>query len=417
MMGATEVLALTCAAVIEEGFPRADLERIQASIRETCREAGAAIVTGDTKVMGRGEIDGIVLNTTGLGLTERVVPDSGLAAGDRILVTGTMGDHGLAIMAARHALELEGALASDVAPINGLIRAALSAADGAIVAMKDPTRGGLSSALHEMAEKSRVGHPARGARRPGHLRRARGGRPARDRSAPRRQRGQGGPRGSPGGGRARARGAPRASPREATPPSSAPASPSGPARSSWTPGSDGASSPSPKASPCPAYADAPPARRRPLFPALPGAREPPRRPPPPGVGPRRLPRLRRRPSGAAETRGRPASPCATTRSDPSTPAGRSPISLCGASTTAESSSASTPGGRTWCCSSSYLYLLTAPMLEAFPGRIVNVHGSDLARTGRDGRPLYAGLTRRSRRDPGGRAGDARDRPRRHRKTR
>ena len=67
--------------------------------------------------------------------------------------------------------------------------------------------------------------------------------------------------------------------------------------------------------------------------------------------------------------------------------------------------------------SSYLYLLTAPMLEAFPGRIVNVHGSDLARTGRDGRPLYPGLTRRARRDPGGRAGDARDRPRRHRKTR
>jgi hydrogenase expression/formation protein HypE len=157
MMGATEVLALTCAAVIEEGFPRADLERIQSSIRHTCREAGASIVTGDTKVMGRGELDGIVLNTTGLGLTERVIPDSGLAAGDRILVTGTMGDHGLAIMAARHALELEGELASDVAPINGLIRAALSAADGAIVAMKDPTRGGLSSALHEMAEKSRVG--------------------------------------------------------------------------------------------------------------------------------------------------------------------------------------------------------------------------------------------------------------------
>ena len=157
MMGATEVLALTCAAVIEEGFPRADLERIQESIRRTCREAGAAIVTGDTKVMGKGEIDGIVLNTTGLGLTERVVPDSGLAPGDRILVTGSMGDHGLAIMAARHALELEGELASDVAPITGLIRAALAAADGAIVAMKDPTRGGLSSALHEMAEKSRVG--------------------------------------------------------------------------------------------------------------------------------------------------------------------------------------------------------------------------------------------------------------------
>ena len=157
MMGATEVLALTCAVVIEEGFRRADLERIQASIREACREAGAAIVTGDTKVMGRGEIDGIVLNTTGIGLTDRVVPDCGLRAGDRIVVTGAIGDHGLAIMAARHELALEGELASDVAPINGLVRAALAAADGAIVAMKDPTRGGLSSALHEMAEKSRVG--------------------------------------------------------------------------------------------------------------------------------------------------------------------------------------------------------------------------------------------------------------------
>ena len=157
MMGATEVLGLTCAVVIEEGFPRSDLERIQESIRQTCREAGATILTGDTKVMGRGEIDGVVLNTTGIGLTRRVVPDSGLRPGDRIVVTGTVGDHGLAIMAARHALDLEGELVSDVAPINGLIRAALAASDGAVVAMKDPTRGGLSSALHEMAEKSRVG--------------------------------------------------------------------------------------------------------------------------------------------------------------------------------------------------------------------------------------------------------------------
>jgi hydrogenase expression/formation protein HypE len=157
MMGATEVLALTCAVVLEEGYPRAELERIQSSIRKACREAGAAIVTGDTKVMGRGEIDGIVLNTTGIGLTERVVTDCGLAPGDRIVVTGAIGDHGLAIMAARHALALEGELVSDVAPLNGLVRAALAAAGGAITAMKDPTRGGLSSALHEMAEKSRVG--------------------------------------------------------------------------------------------------------------------------------------------------------------------------------------------------------------------------------------------------------------------
>jgi hydrogenase expression/formation protein HypE len=157
MMGATQVLALTCAVILEEGFARSDLERIQASIHATCREAGAVIVTGDTKVMGRGELDGIVLNTTGIGLTERVVPDSGLRPGDRILVTGTMGDHGFAIMALRKGLELEGDLRSDVAPLNDLVARALAAGGGAVTAMKDPTRGGLSSALHEMADKSGVG--------------------------------------------------------------------------------------------------------------------------------------------------------------------------------------------------------------------------------------------------------------------
>jgi len=157
MMGATEVLALTCAVIIEEGFARADLVRIQQSIRETCREAGATVVTGDTKVMGKGELDGIVLNTTGLAMTDRVVPDAGLRLGDVLLVTGTMGDHGMAVMARRHNLALDGDLQSDVAPLNGLIRLALDAAPGGISAMKDPTRGGLASALHEMASKSRVG--------------------------------------------------------------------------------------------------------------------------------------------------------------------------------------------------------------------------------------------------------------------
>jgi hydrogenase expression/formation protein HypE len=157
MMGATEVLALTCAVIIEEGFSRADLVRIQQSIRDACEEAGAAIVTGDTKVMGRGELDGIVLNTTGVAITDRVVPDSGLRPGDRLIVTGTIGDHGMAVMAGRHGLALDGDLRSDVAPLNGLIRAALASAPGSIVAMKDPTRGGLASALHEMADKSHVG--------------------------------------------------------------------------------------------------------------------------------------------------------------------------------------------------------------------------------------------------------------------
>ena len=157
VMGATEVLGLTCAVVLEEGFPREELERIQASVRGACREASAPIVTGDTKVMGKGEIDGIVLTTAGVALTDRVVPDSGLAPGDRILVTGRIGEHGMAILSARHGLRLEGELLSDVAPINGLIRAALAAGGESVSAMKDPTRGGLASALHEMAGKSGVG--------------------------------------------------------------------------------------------------------------------------------------------------------------------------------------------------------------------------------------------------------------------
>ncbi|HKV07668.1 MAG TPA: hydrogenase expression/formation protein HypE [Thermoanaerobaculia bacterium] len=157
MMGATEVLALTCAVILEEGFALADLTRIQASLAATCREAGAPVVTGDTKVMGRGELDGIVLNTTGIALTDRVVPDSGLRPGDRLIVTGTVGDHGMAVMAVRHGLDLEGDLRSDVAPLNGLIRRALAAGGESVAAMKDPTRGGLASALHEMAAKSGVG--------------------------------------------------------------------------------------------------------------------------------------------------------------------------------------------------------------------------------------------------------------------
>ncbi|NND27087.1 MAG: hydrogenase expression/formation protein HypE [Myxococcales bacterium] len=157
MMGATEPLALTCAAIIEDGFPKEDLLRIWASIRTTCEEAGTTIVTGDTKVMGHGELDGLVLNTTGVALTSRLVSDSGLRPGDQILVTGTMGDHGLAIMATRNELALETRLESDVAPIHALVRRGLEVGGEGVVALKDPTRGGLSSALHEMAEKSGVG--------------------------------------------------------------------------------------------------------------------------------------------------------------------------------------------------------------------------------------------------------------------
>jgi hydrogenase expression/formation protein HypE len=157
MMGATEPLALTSGVIIEEGFRRADLERIQRSMLATCREAGVTVVTGDTKVMGRGELDGIVINTTGVALTSVVVRDSSLKPGDLIVLTGSIGDHGVALMAQRHGLELSAELRSDVAPINGLIRAALSAAPSGVTALKDPTRGGVAGALNEMARKSGVG--------------------------------------------------------------------------------------------------------------------------------------------------------------------------------------------------------------------------------------------------------------------
>lgn len=157
MMGATEPMGLTCALIVEEGFTFPDLERVQQSMFDTCREAGTTVVTGDTKVMGRGELDGIVINTAGVAMVHSIVRDSGLQVGDRIIVTGNVGDHGMALMVHRHRLQIDAELISDVAPLNHMIRDALRARAGAVVAMKDPTRGGLSSALHEMAEKAHVG--------------------------------------------------------------------------------------------------------------------------------------------------------------------------------------------------------------------------------------------------------------------
>jgi hydrogenase expression/formation protein HypE len=157
MMGCTEPLGLTCAAVIEEGFPRQDLLRIRDSMLRACQEAGVTVIAGDTKVMGKGEVDGIVLNTAGVGLARRVVRDDGLRPGDRILLTGPVADHGLAVLTHRRELRLEGDLRSDVAPLNGLIRLALEAGGADLVAMKDPTRGGVASVLHEFARKAKVG--------------------------------------------------------------------------------------------------------------------------------------------------------------------------------------------------------------------------------------------------------------------
>lgn len=157
VMGATEPLTLTCSLVLEEGTPIGEVERVVESMRTTAREAGATISTGDTKVMGNGEIDGIVINTAGVAHvdTADTVIDAGIRPGDAVVVSGTMGDHGIALLSEREGFEFTGDLESDVAPVNDLVRAAMDA--GEVTAMKDPTRGGLANALNEMADKADVG--------------------------------------------------------------------------------------------------------------------------------------------------------------------------------------------------------------------------------------------------------------------
>ena len=116
-------------------------------------------VTGDTKVVERGKCDGIYINTTGVGLIPEGIVISPLRAqpGDKVLISGRIAEHGMAIMSRRHDLRLEGDLRSDVAPVNGLVREALRAGGEDVVAMKDPTRGGVAGVLHEMAAKGKVG--------------------------------------------------------------------------------------------------------------------------------------------------------------------------------------------------------------------------------------------------------------------
>ncbi|MGC8816741.1 MAG: hydrogenase expression/formation protein HypE [Candidatus Hadarchaeum sp.] len=154
MMGGRP-LAMACALVVEEGFPIADLERIFRSMNLTSQEVGCPLITGDFKVMEKGALDGVIITTTGVGLAEKIITDRGLKPGDKIIVTGTIGDHGMTILAHREGIGLAADLVSDVAPLWETVAAALKV--GGVTAMKDPTRGGLNAALNEMAEKAHVG--------------------------------------------------------------------------------------------------------------------------------------------------------------------------------------------------------------------------------------------------------------------
>jgi len=154
VMGANPV-ALTSSLIVEEGFPVSKLDRVMASMEDASRESAVPIVTGDTKVLEKGDMDGLAINTAGLGLAEKPVPDAGMNPGDRVILTGTIGDHGMALMQYREGLSFKTKLQSDIAPLNGLLEIARKS--GSITAMKDPTRGGIAAALNEMAEKSGLG--------------------------------------------------------------------------------------------------------------------------------------------------------------------------------------------------------------------------------------------------------------------
>jgi hydrogenase expression/formation protein HypE len=157
VMGATP-LYLAAGFVLEEGFPLADLKRIVESMAAAARDAGVPIVTGDTKVVEQGKGDGVFVTTTGVGVVRDGVDVRGDRArpGDRVLVSGTLGDHGVAIMSLRENLAFETTIASDTAALHGLIGALLDAVPDVHV-LRDPTRGGLATTLNEIARQSRCG--------------------------------------------------------------------------------------------------------------------------------------------------------------------------------------------------------------------------------------------------------------------
>jgi len=152
-------LYLAAAFILEEGLAADDLRRIVESMRSASQRAGIQLVAGDTKVVNRGKGDKVFITTTGIGLVDQAANISADRAqpGDKVLVSGYVGDHGMAIMSCRENLEFEGAIESDCAPLNGLVSAMLQAGAGHIHCLRDPTRGGVATTLNEIAARSKIG--------------------------------------------------------------------------------------------------------------------------------------------------------------------------------------------------------------------------------------------------------------------
>lgn len=152
-------LYLSCGFILEEGFPMGDLRRICHSMAEAAREAGVSIVTGDTKVVNRGHGDGVFINTSGIGVVPEGVNLSGAHCkpGDKVIVSGTLGDHGITIMSCRESLSFSADVESDAAPLNHLIEQVVQrVGSDSVRCFRDPTRGGLASTLNELASQSQV---------------------------------------------------------------------------------------------------------------------------------------------------------------------------------------------------------------------------------------------------------------------
>ncbi len=157
MVGATP-LCISVGLIMEEGFSRTELSAILGAMRQAADRAGVRIVTGDTKVVPRGKVDRIYINTSGIGRFEHAYRIDGCGArpGDKLIVSGTIGDHGIAVLAAREGLELETDILSDSAPLNGMVAEILAAGGEWVHVLRDPTRGGVATTLKEIALQSGV---------------------------------------------------------------------------------------------------------------------------------------------------------------------------------------------------------------------------------------------------------------------
>jgi len=158
LMKGARPLYLSLGFIIEEGFMLRDLARILKSIQQTCSQASVSVVTGDTKVVGKGELDGIYINTTGIGSILPGISISGNNAreGDIVLVSGDIGEHGIAVMTERNGLKLDGNISSDAAPLNEAVLPLLERFGDAVHVLRDPTRGGIATTLNEIAASSGV---------------------------------------------------------------------------------------------------------------------------------------------------------------------------------------------------------------------------------------------------------------------